>query len=643
MQSIEQLSTSKEVTNRGDSRLQENKILGDYKLLKNIGNGPLGAVWAAEHRFTKKNVALKLLPDELSSDRSFLMRFEELVAFLSTLDHPNLVKVHNVSFGQGYYFLATDCVVDEHQQTVNLGQYVLGRGGKLSEQELFSIASQLASVLDYVHSLPTKQKQATKQPLAHLNLKPNNILINGKTAQGEPLIKVADWGLSRVIGLGQLLFKSYKGVCESFGFTNASGSFTDRFSPGFTMAPRLMLLLDSLRQNLAFLAPEQKVPGGQDALDTVACDSWSFGVLIYWLLSSGKYPEGYIQPDLFKSATGICNWAELLKNTLQYEPVHRAVHLMPLLQKQAPMEQKSDPQAPGVILKPEKEPLKEVAKESLLKEGASTSEGVLSKEHQHKESHLLVSEYIPEKTMNRAIEPLPTESVAIQQGYYFRGSVTGCRDESPRHEVKVDAFKMDIHPVTNEQFVRFLESLGGEKDAQNHDVIRLKDARIKRVGGKFQIERGYNRHPVVGVTWYGAVAYAKWVGKRLPTEAEWEIACLGGNSGATYSTGETIEKSQANFFSSDTTAVMSYPSNQYGLYDMAGNVYEWCADWYDYSYYDVSIQEPDNPKGPLQGVYRVLRGGCWKSLKEDLRCAKRHRNNPGATDGTYGFRCAQDV
>ena len=67
------------------------------------------------------------------------------------------------------------------------------------------------------------------------------------------------------------------------------------------------------------------------------------------------------------------------------------------------------------------------------------------------------------------------------------------------------------------------------------------------------------------------------------------------------------------------------------------------VNWYGYNYYETSIQEPDNPKGPLQGVYRVLRGGCWKSLKEDLRCSRRHRNNPGTVNGTYGFRCAADV
>ena len=233
--------------------------------------------------------------------------------------------------------------------------------------------------------------------------------------------------------------------------------------------------------------------------------------------------------------------------------------------------------------------------------------------------------------------------VVIKGGGYSQGSLKGGRDEIPKHQIQLKSFALDIHPVTNEQFVRFLEAMGGEKDVNNNDMIRLKDSRIKRGGGKLSIESGYTRHPVVGVSWYGAVAFAKWVGKRLPTEAEWEIAASSGKEENLYPTGEEIDRIHANFFSSDTTPVMSYRPNPLGLYDMSGNVYEWCQDWYDFHYYDVAVQEPDNPSGPAQGTYRVLRGGCWKSLKDDLRCSHRHRNNPGTMNGTYGFRCAADV
>ena len=255
----------------------------------------------------------------------------------------------------------------------------------------------------------------------------------------------------------------------------------------------------------------------------------------------------------------------------------------------------------------------------------------------------VVKHYHPEVKEKNQMEPLLSEMVLIPGGQFTRGSTTGNRDEMPQHGIHVPSFAIDIHPVTNEQFVRFLEWTGSEKDQNYNDLIRLKDSRISRTAGKLFIESGYAKHPVVGVTWYGAVAYSKWVGKRLPSEAEWEVAARGGWEESLYPTGETIEKSQSNFFSSDTTPVMSYAPNGYDLFDMAGNVYEWCQDWYGYNYYESSAQEPHNPKGPLQGVYRVLRGGCWKSLREDLRCSHRHRNNPNAVNGTYGFRCASDV
>src|SRR5690606_7620573 len=116
------------------------------------------------------------------------------------------------------------------------------------------------------------------------------------------------------------------------------------------------------------------------------------------------------------------------------------------------------------------------------------------------------------------IQPLQTEMAVISGGKFFRGSKDGNRDEVPRHQITLPSYAIDVHPVTNEQFVRFLEVMEGEKDSNHLDIIRLRDSRVKRSGGKLSIESGYAKHPVVGVTWYGAVAYAKWVGKRLPTE-----------------------------------------------------------------------------------------------------------------------------
>jgi len=109
----------------------EPRFLGDYQVIKQIGQGSLGTVFLAEHRFMKKQYVLKMLPEEISSDRTFIQRFEEEVAILASLDHPNIVKIHNISFAQGNYFLVTDCVVDEYAETTNLAQYLASQGKKV--------------------------------------------------------------------------------------------------------------------------------------------------------------------------------------------------------------------------------------------------------------------------------------------------------------------------------------------------------------------------------------------------------------------------------------------------------------------------------------------------------------------------------
>jgi len=621
--------------------MNEGRSLGDYRLVKQIGQGSMGQTFVAEHRFTKKTYVLKVLPEELSEDRFFLQRFEEEIAMLATLDHPNIVKVYTVSFSQGAYFLVCDCIVDSMGETTNLSQYFSSKEKKLSQQEVLSIVTQVASALDYGHTLV----DSSGKKLVHRSVKLNNILI-GEKESSVPKVFVSDWGLSSIIGIGASLTRTFKGMAEAMGIVTQAMYAKigqDRYPSPAIETQKLLPIHQSLVQNFVFLAPEQK---RVEQLATEAVDAFSFGVLCYYLLT-GSYPEGaFAMPSKLLDEM-LIDWDFVIERTLQPYPLLRATELGIVL-TQAKQEK---------VVKPEKTPelvsvsaTVPIEKEAISELAKSTGMPITplfvdkEKASQWTPQERVVTEYSPEKREYTQVQPLLTDMVTVEGGSYYRGSNSGCRDEMPHHRVHVERFALDIHPVTNEQFVRFLEVMGGEKDAQNHDIIRLKESRIKKSAGRFNIDTGYNKHPVVGVTWYGAVGYCQWIGKRLPTEVEWEIACAGGLEDPMYPTGSmSIEKTQANFFSSDTTAVMSYPPNGYGLYDMAGNVYEWCYDWYEYAYYEVSALEPNNPKGPLQGVYRVLRGGCWKSLKEDLRTSKRHRNNPGAANGTYGFRCAKSV
>lgn len=614
-------------------------VLGDYTIQKQLGQGAFGTIYLAEHRFIKKIFAIKVLPDEISNDPAFARRFETQVAKISSLDHPNIVKIHNVSCAEGRYFLVMDPIIDSLDETMNLDRFLQLKGKSLTEEEQEKILRQVAGALDFAHD----------KGVTHGAIKLTNLLVT--SSEHGVRVLLSDFGITRLIG-------------EGISFIRLCNEISKAFLPSLQMgSDRVLQQSRNFVRSFAFLAPEQKMFDGNLGEEKV--DAYAFGVLAYYVLTR-KIPEGCFDLPSRISTEARGNWDLLINRCLQINPNIRPQKLIFAMNEylRAPRtvgkEVHHISEVEGKVEntfqmafefppKPEGE-----LETSVMVEVATSMKPVIKPQEIVRPEYdsdpaaifqrdLQVSHYTPTKVEVKEIEPILTDMVVIPGGQYMRGSTEGARDEIPRHPIRLSSFALDIHPVTNEQFVRFLQAMGGEKDQNNNDIIRLRDARIKRNTGKLTIESGFAKHPVVGVTWYGASAYAKWVGKRLPTEAEWEAAASAGKENFIFPTGLDIDRTQANFFSSDTTAVMSYPPNSFGLYDMAGNVYDWCQDWYAYNYYDASAVEPDNPKGPLQGVYRVLRGGCWKSLREDLRCSHRHRNNPGAVNGTYGFRCAADV
>jgi formylglycine-generating enzyme required for sulfatase activity len=605
--------------------------LGDYIVQKILGQGALGEVYLAEHRFIKRSFALKVLPEEISTDPRNLRRFEMQVSDIASLEHPNIAKIHNVSIHEGRAYLVTDPIVDGFGESMNLDRFLSLKGKILSEVEQESFLMQVASALDYAH----------ESGVAHGGLKLSNILV-APDANGVKLL-LTDFGISKLIGEGIAFLRLAELIAQALQLNPES----DREAGN---SRRFV-------KNFSFLAPEQK--NLETDINLSKCDDYAFGVLVYYFLT-GKLPEGCFDLPSRLLPDHRLNWDLLINRCLQNNPNVRPQKLVSAMQEylRAPRSTSKEIQSLSEA-EPKVENTLQMAFEfppkvesplptsselrPMLKPAEISRPEFDSDPAAFFQRDLLVSHYEPKKVEFSEIEPILTEMIVVPGGSYVRGSNEGARDEMPRHSVTLASFALDVHQVTNEQFVRFLQAMGGEKDHNNNDIIRLRDSRIKRSAGKLVIESGYAKHPVVGVTWYGATAYARWVGKRLPTEAEWETAATGGREVSIYPTGKEIERTEANFFSSDTTPVMSYTPNAFGFFDMAGNVYDWCQDWYAYNYYDASALEPFNPLGPPQGVYRVLRGGCWKSLKDDLRCSHRHRNNPGTVNSTYGFRCAADV
>ena len=255
--------------------------------------------------------------------------------------------------------------------------------------------------------------------------------------------------------------------------------------------------------------------------------------------------------------------------------------------------------------------------------------------------------------------PAPEGMVLIPAGEFEMGSNDGPNNEQPVHTVYVDAFYMDKYEVTNLDYKKFV--LANPQWQKDRIRKALHNGMYLHHWTGNNYPTGKANHPVTYVNWYAAMAYAKWAGKRLPTEAEWEKAARGGKSGLKYPWGNTISRDRANYNKhvGDTTAVGKYPANGYGLYDMAGNVWEWCLDAYDENFYFSSP-----PRNPLSDVNtlsnanliiddhtnvkgsRVLRGGSWFRTAQNVRVAFRGSFLPLGTSVTgivYGFRCARTV
>ena len=264
----------------------------------------------------------------------------------------------------------------------------------------------------------------------------------------------------------------------------------------------------------------------------------------------------------------------------------------------------------------------------------------------------------PPVTTRPVTPPSSTEGmVLIPAGEFRMGSNSGDPDEKPAHSVYVDAFYMDKYEVTNAQYAAFLNAKGKHTESGKTwlNIGRGGSVRIEYVAGVYRAKGGYENHPVTYVSWYGAVAYSKWKGKRLPTEAEWEKAARGNLSGLTYPWGNSIDRNKANYNNHirDTTAVGTYTANGYGLYDMAGNVWEWCLDEYNSGFYAVSpSQNPLSGANSIRWILdnytgvkssRVLRGGSWDNTGQNVRVADRYAFTPSFTNRFYGFRCARTV
>ncbi len=252
-----------------------------------------------------------------------------------------------------------------------------------------------------------------------------------------------------------------------------------------------------------------------------------------------------------------------------------------------------------------------------------------------------------------------TTMIVVPAGSFTMGSDDDLLfDVKPAHSIYLDEYKIDRCEVTNGQYVKFLNKMYSKNEisiyfdfvyygkyalldlTENYQIITFNE-------GLFKVTNDKKNYPVEQVTWYGAEMYANYYGKRLPTEAEWEKANRGTDA-RTFPWGNDQPNANlcnCNLSYTDTTPIDKFlfdGSSFYGCADMAGNVDEWCADWYSLNYYQTSPQI--NPTGPETGSYKVVRGGNWASMVSNIYSYRRNSHHP--VQGNFyriGFRCAKDI
>jgi len=262
----------------------------------------------------------------------------------------------------------------------------------------------------------------------------------------------------------------------------------------------------------------------------------------------------------------------------------------------------------------------------------------------------------PAKPLEQVLLPRPTHEesqtkivgpglklINIPGGTFDMGSIVGDQDEKPVHPVMVESFWLGETEVTIGQFVAFLN----EKQPNQFEIKQLiafnSLTHITRSGSKFYAEGGWDNNPVVNVSWFGANMFCKYYGLRLPTEAEWEYAA-GGPNHYKYPWGDEFDEKGCCFEKYQgggqppTVRVKCFKPNGYGLYDIVGNVWEWCNDWYEANYYARKLSQ--NPQGASNGSYKVMRGGSYNFPASTLRVSNRFMYYPDFCFDGRGFRVA---
>jgi formylglycine-generating enzyme required for sulfatase activity len=622
-------------------------VVGPYRLLECLGRGGMGQVFKARHTVLDRLLALKLiLPERLGSQQA-VERFLREARAAAMLSHPNIVTIHDAGQAGGNFYLAMELLPGS-----NLADYLEHRG-----------PLPVAEACGYVRQAALGLQHAHEKGLVHRDIKPANLL---RTDDGQ--IKVLDMGLALVLAATTLTREvgTRMGTLDYMAPEQVSDAHlvdirADIYSLGCTLYHLLArrVPFDDCHPAARVLVRQQQCPRPVEEYrpDVPA----TLARVLRRMLA--RQPAGRYQAPAAV--------AEALQPFCAQEPP-------PVPDRPVESSRSTDPQTDESAVAPSLSPSTEAPtpqKEPDETTGSSGGSlrlprrllGALGLGIVLSAAIISVVVLLPwpgkNKPPKRATPPPEIDNsiglklVLIPKGTFTMGSPEneeGRDATEEQHKVEITKeFYLGIYEVTQGQFRSIMNYNPSyfSKDGKGKEGVDF--AQMKPAGGKDKVKgHDTDAFPVENVSWCEAVEFCKKLSTlaeekaadrryRLPTEAEWEYACRGGApSYQVFHFGSSLSPRQVNFnrHLDRTCKVGSYKPNGFGLYDMHGNVWEWCSDWYGSDYYGESPRR--DPQGPDKGSLRVFRGGSWASFDRNCRSALHHGSPPRSRWNYRGFRVA---
>jgi len=608
--------------------------LGNYRIVRLLGEGGMGRVFLAEHAVLGTTRAVKVLPAEMSRDAGLLSRFQDEARVMAHLEHPHIVRVHDTGVTDGVHYLVMDYVVGPGGAPRNLQQHLdEAPGGRVPQSQVFRWAVQLVHALEYAHG----------KGVIHRDIKPGNVLLD---PQGH--VRLADFGLVKMLGDGFLRTRFQQTL--SHERTRFAGTGANTLNAAVTQG---VPGKEAAMGTLDYMAPEQR-----DGRADGRSDVYAFGAMLYRMLT-GRLPQGR-----FKLPTELLGhlspeWDEVVDKCLATDPADRFATASELSAALAGLAAGAQHRKASA----KKAEQQRLAAETEARRAAEESQRQPAEWSRRRANDPLTALAAPSPAIPEIESTIAkfkrgaaaATAVVLILGLFTLGLLLarGCGSKSsePHSEPQyiTNSIGMKLVSIPAGRFV--MGGFGSDNEKPQREVTvsqsfhmgvyEVTQAQYREIMGSNPSRFGGDDSPVENVSWDDAVRFCEKLsakeGKkyRLPTEAEWEYACRAGSTNDPPMSRELYDMGWHRDNSGGRThTVGSKPPNGWGLHDLHGNVEEWCSDWYGANYYSQGVNT--DPPGPTTGEFRVLRGGdiythLFSSSARRVLFASRR-------DGTVGFR-----